>query len=180
MSGLFLIAATASLLGSGLLWMRFRAADTGGAMIAPRGPLGEALLRALGSSASSGEDTVWSLGEATSQDLGPVLTALDDRPRARTLAEAEEEAEQVLRLLQPLDLAPATEDEVLAPLLEHFRSLTFLDRPIATVERVRPGELVDRQRMVTLTPGTHVRRALGFVLKTADGRVVSRAKVSCD
>jgi hypothetical protein len=52
-------------------------------------------------------------------------------------------------------------------------------RPIGKVVFVRPGELLDTDRMMYLNSGTHVRQPLGVIVFDADGKVMSKAKVLC-
>ena len=83
------------------------------------------------------------------------------------------------QLAATLDLDDADVERLLAEPLGLLAQQRFLDNPVAEVERVRAGDLVDRKTMWPLTTGARVRQPLGVVLRDADGNVLSRAKVLC-
>ena len=106
--------------------------------------------------------------------VGELLDELA-RMSCTTLVEHQRRIKALYQLQDALDL-PETP---LAAALVELRDARFMSRPIGSVETIRPGQLVDRRSMWPLTRGARVRQPLGVIVRDADGRVVSKAKVVC-
>jgi hypothetical protein len=85
----------------------------------------------------------------------------------------------VHQLHHSLDLPDAALDSLLEPLLIDLRAVRFMDRPVARIDRIRPGDLVDRATTWPLNNGARIRHPLGVVVRDAEGRVISKAKAIC-
>jgi len=85
--------------------------------------------------------------------------------------------ERRVKALYQLEGALGATPPGLAAALDALVGRPVLDRTVARVEVVRPGDLVDRRRMRPLGPGSRVRRPLGAVGLAEDGTVLIKAKV---
>jgi len=85
----------------------------------------------------------------------------------------------IYQLQDTLTLPEAALESCLEPAIARLRAARLGEAAVGAVERVRPGELVDRARMWPLSHGTRVRQPLGVVVRDTAGTILSRAKVLC-
>jgi hypothetical protein len=65
------------------------------------------------------------------------------------------------------------------PLIARIKAATVGGSPVARVECVRPGAILDPGTMAPLNYGARVTQPLGVLLYDADGKVLGKAKVLC-
>jgi hypothetical protein len=112
--------------------------------------------------------------------VGDLLRALPELHERADAPGRERFFKALFQLQGALGLPDAALDAVLEPVLRDLGGAPFLGVSIGAWERVRPGDALDRERMRPVTPGARVGQPLGLVLRGADGRLLSKAKVVCN
>ncbi|MSR55698.1 MAG: hypothetical protein EXS09_20815 [Gemmataceae bacterium] len=85
----------------------------------------------------------------------------------------------VYQLQDALQLPVEKATAALTILAERLRATDTAPRPVAKVEFVPIGTLLDTGRMIYVNSGTHVRQPFGVVVYDADAKVIGKAKVMC-
>ncbi|MGH9678057.1 MAG: hypothetical protein ACRD36_13215, partial [Candidatus Acidiferrum sp.] len=67
----------------------------------------------------------------------------------------------------------------LEPLTRRLKACDWAGTPIAQVEHVRPGAILDAKTMAPLNYGARVAVPLGLLLRDSNGKVLAKAKVLC-
>jgi hypothetical protein len=67
----------------------------------------------------------------------------------------------------------------LEPLIARIKAANVGGTPVARVESIRPGALLDPGTMAPLNYGSRVKQPLGVLVYDVDGKVLGKAKVLC-
>ena len=182
MTALFLVAAAIQFAAAFWLWDRVQAATRAAATLpsaltpAVDGWIDRTLLPDASDTGWGGLPVPFRQTDDRYRTMGELVDAL---PALRTGRDVRG-IESHIRALQQLRAVLGDEDgALLGEAVGRLAKCTVVDVPVASVERIEPGELVDPARMRALTPGARVRWSLGLVVRDVDGAILRRADVIC-
>jgi hypothetical protein len=108
-----------------------------------------------------------------------LLVFLGERARADSQPDLDSLVKATYQLSAALQYPLVALSPSLRVLIARLCQTTLAGVPVAKVQLVAPGDLVDTGTMIQLTYGARVSYPLGMIAYDAGGRVLSRAKVCC-
>lgn len=109
-----------------------------------------------------------------------LLDCLETLAEQNELASREKLIKGLYQLQNALALPDALLRDCLQPILGEFKKASFMGRPVGRIECINRGDLLNTATMWPLSRGTRVRQPLGLVVRDAEGRIISKAKVLCE
>lgn len=137
------------------------------------------LLLQAGGNGLSGLDVRFRESQDSYRTLGDLLGQLEKNLAATRFADLNQFIKGVFQLQATLGIPFADLGKTLAILEERLKNDSSFTNPVARIEIVAPGTMVDPKKMAPVTAGTIVKQPLGVVALDGNGKVLGKARVIC-
>ena len=113
------------------------------------------------------------------RNLADLLRLLEKSLAATRFAEVNQVIKSIFQFEATLGVPFSDLAKSLSLLETRLKLDSSLARPVARIEVVAPGTMLDPKKMMPVTSGTTVKQPLGIVALDGDGKVLGKARVIC-